>query len=373
LSLDGSGIFDENFRIADLLHDRMARSLIAVVALLGCVSLKLGRKFCRRRTASCDDYERDRESQQTGMRSRFRRHSSIVSRAMSHAQVYVATGLYKSPGGSSLASGVDAKARRAELETMELTNIIFEQAAIATLTVNRPTALNALNREVLEEMARVIREVRHDESVRVLIVTGAGDKAFVAGADIAAMAKMSAIDGIDFSRLGHRVMESFEDLPIPVIAAVNGFALGGGLELALACDLIIASDKARFGQPEINLGLIPGFGGTQRLPRLVGEARALEMNLTGEPISAELAEAIGLANRVVPDHELLDTAVGWARKLAAQPPLAVEQIKRLSGAGDLDQGIEAEKRGFAEVFASDDAREGISAFLQKRPARFTGS
>ena len=153
---------------------------------------------------------------------------------------------------------------------MEFKNITFDKASIATLTVNRPTALNALNRAVLEEMARVLRDVRHDASVRVLIVTGAGDRAFVAGADIAAMSKMSTVDGLEFSRLGHRVMETFEDLPIPVIAAVNGFALGGGLELALACDLIVASEKARFGQPEINLGLIPGFGGTQRLPHRIG-------------------------------------------------------------------------------------------------------
>ena len=182
---------------------------------------------------------------------------------------------------------------------MDLKNIIFEKAAIATLTVNRPAALNALNREVLDDMARVIREVRHDPSVRVLIVTGAGDKAFVAGADIAAMAKMSAVDGLDFSRLGHRVMESFEDLPIPVIAAVNGFALGGGLELALACDLIIASDKARFGQPEINLGLIPGFGGTQRLPHRIGHNKARELIMTGDMFDAKTALELGLANQVV--------------------------------------------------------------------------
>ena len=190
---------------------------------------------------------------------------------------------------------------------MDLKNIIFEKAAIATLTVNRPTALNALNREVLEEMARVIREVRHDPSVRVLIVTGAGDKAFVAGADIAAMAKMSALDGLDFSRLGHRVMESFEDLPIPVIAAVNGFALGGGLELALACDLIVASEKARFGQPEINLGLIPGFGGTQRLPHRIGHNKARELIMTGDMFDAKTALELGLVNQVVAPGELIET------------------------------------------------------------------
>src|SRR5579864_6679600 len=191
-------------------------------------------------------------------------------------------------------------------KSVELKNIIFEKAAIATLTVNRPPALNALNREVLEEMARVIREVRHDASVRVLIVTGAGDRAFVAGADIAAMSKMSATEGLEFSRLGHRVMQSFEDLPIPVIAAVNGFALGGGLELAMACDLIIASDKARFGQPEINLALIPGFGGTQRLPRRIGHPRARHLILTGDMIDAKTALEWGLLNQVVAPEQLLD-------------------------------------------------------------------
>src|SRR5205085_1441885 len=153
-----------------------------------------------------------------------------------------------------------------------------------------------------------LRDVRHDREVRVLLVTGAGERAFVAGADIAAMSEMSATDGLEFTRLGHRVMQTFEDLPIPVIAAVNGFALGGGLELALACDLIIASEKARFGQPEINLGLIPGFGGTQRLPHRIGHARARELIMTGEMIDAKTAFAWGLLNRVVAPAELIPEA-----------------------------------------------------------------
>ena len=181
---------------------------------------------------------------------------------------------------------------------MELTDVTFEKAPIATLTINRPTALNALNKSVLEQITFVLREVRHDESVRVLIVTGAGDRAFVAGADIAAMSKMSTVDGLEFSRLGHRVMQTIEDLPIPVIAAVNGFALGGGVELAMACDLIIASEKARFGQPEINLGLIPGFGGTQRLPHRIGQAKARELIMTGDMIDAKAALELGLVNYV---------------------------------------------------------------------------
>jgi enoyl-CoA hydratase/3-hydroxyacyl-CoA dehydrogenase len=150
-------------------------------------------------------------------------------------------------------------------------------------------------------------------------------------------------------------------------------AFGGGCELAMACDFRIAAESASFGQPEINLGIIPGFGGTQRLPRLVGEAKALELNLTGDPISAEEAYELGLATRVVPDHELLDSAMAWAAKLAGQAPLAIEQIKRVSAAGDLDSGIEAEKQGFAAAFSSEDAREGISAFVEKRNPRFTGT
>ena len=186
---------------------------------------------------------------------------------------------------------------------MELREVTFDKAAVATLTVNRPAALNALNRVVLEDIAQVLSEVRRDAAVRVLIVTGAGDRAFVAGADIAAMSEMAAGEGLEFSRMGHRVMQSFEDLPIPVIAAVNGFALGGGLELAMACDLIIASEKARFGQPEINLALIPGFGGTQRLPHRIGHARAREFVMTGDMFDAKTALALGLVNQVVaPDR-----------------------------------------------------------------------
>ena len=156
------------------------------------------------------------------------------------------------------------------------------------------------------------------------------------------------------------------------IAAINGLAFGGGCELAMACDVRIAAESATFGQPEINLGIIPGFGGTQRLPRLVGPAKALEMNLVGDAISADEAYEFGLANRVVPDHELFDTALAWARKLGGQAPLAVEQVKRVSHKGDLDEGIEAEKEGFAKVFGSEDAREGIGAFLQKRSPEVAG-
>jgi enoyl-CoA hydratase len=252
---------------------------------------------------------------------------------------------------------------------MELKDLTFDNAPIATLTVNRPTALNALNRNVLEEMARVIRDVRHDPSVRVLIVTGAGDRAFVAGADIAAMQKMSAAEGLDFSRLGHRVMESFEDIPIPVIAAVNGFALGGGLELALACDLIIASENARFGQPEINLGLIPGFGGTQRLPHRIGQNRARELIMTGEMFDAKTAMGWGLANAVVPADQLIDTARKLAEKLASKSAFALRQAKaalRASFTMEEDAGLRFEQQAFGVVFGSEDKTEGTAAFVAKR-------
>ena len=256
---------------------------------------------------------------------------------------------------------------------MEFKNLIFEKASIATLTVNRPAALNALNREVLEEMARVIRDVRHDASVRVLIVTGAGDRAFVAGADIAAMSKMSAADGLDFSRLGHRVMESFEDLAIPVIAAVNGFALGGGLELALACDLIVASDKARFGQPEINLGLIPGFGGTQRLAHRIGHNKARELIMTGEMFDAAAALQWGLANQVVPAAELIGAVHALAKKIESKSAFALRQAKaalRAAFTMEEDAGLRFEQQAFGVVFSSEDRVEGTNAFVEKRPPKW---
>jgi enoyl-CoA hydratase len=247
--------------------------------------------------------------------------------------------------------------------------LIFEPGTIATLTVNRPKALNALNRTVVEGMARVLRDVRHDPSVRVLIVTGAGDRAFVAGADIAAMSEMSVADGLEFSRLGHRVMATFEELPIPVIAAVNGFALGGGLELAMACDLIIASEKARFGQPEINLGLIPGFGGTQRLPHRIGHARARELILTGEMFDATTALDWGLVNKVTPFDQLMVETRKLAEKIASKSAFAIRQAKaalRASFTMEEDAGLRYEQSAFGLTFASEDRIEGTRAFVAKR-------
>jgi len=258
---------------------------------------------------------------------------------------------------------------------MELTNLIFDKAPIAMVTVNRPKVLNALNVRVVEELARVLRDVRHDPAVRALIITGAGDRAFVAGADIAAMTEMSVVEGLEFSRLGHRVLQSMEELPVPIIAAVNGFALGGGLELAMACDLAIASDKARFGQPEINLALIPGFGGTQRLPRRIGHPRARHLILTGDMIDAKTALEWGLINQVVPPEQLLDTVRKLAEKIATKSSLAVRQAKAAMVAAATmteDAGLKYEQQAFGVTFSSADRVEGTKAFVENRDPKWQG-
>jgi enoyl-CoA hydratase len=256
---------------------------------------------------------------------------------------------------------------------LKVEDLIFEKGEIALLTVNRPKALNALNRQVVEDLARVLRDVRHDPLTRILIVSGAGDRAFVAGADIAAMSEMIPTEGLEFSRLGHRVMQTMEDLPIPVIAAVNGFALGGGLELAMACDLIIASEKARFGQPEINLALIPGFGGTQRLPHRIGHARARELIMTGDMIDAKTALEWGLVNKVVAAEQLMPEVKSLAAKLASKSGIALRQAKaalRASFTMEEDAGLRFEQSAFGLAFASADRVEGTKAFVEKRDPKW---
>jgi enoyl-CoA hydratase/3-hydroxyacyl-CoA dehydrogenase len=208
--------------------------------------------------------------------------------------------------------------------------------------------------------------------VRALIIASANQQLFCAGADLKAVAAMDFAAGRDLVDALHGLLDGFGRARIVTLAAVNAGAYGGGCELAMACDVRIAAESASFGQPEINLGIIPGGGGTQRLPRLVGTSKALEMNLTGESITAQDAWECGLVNRVVRDEDLLDVALLWARSLAAQPALAIEQIKRVSGAGELAAGLEAEREAFAAVLASEDAREGIGAFLARRRPRFRG-
>jgi enoyl-CoA hydratase/3-hydroxyacyl-CoA dehydrogenase len=232
--------------------------------------------------------------------------------------------------------------------------------------------MNSISPQVVEDLGEVWRAVK-SSGARALVIASANPLLFSAGADIRSFTSLDQAAGAKLIESAHALFSELGRGPIPTIAAVNGLAYGGGCELAMACDVRIAARAALFGQPEIRLGIIPGFGGTQRLPRLVGQSKALEMNLIGDPILADEAFELGLANRVVEDHELLDTALSWARKLASQAPLALAHIKRVSGAGDLDAGIESEKQAFAQAFTSADAREGIAAFLAKRAPNFTGS
>ncbi|MFY2561246.1 enoyl-CoA hydratase/isomerase family protein [Corallococcus terminator] len=257
---------------------------------------------------------------------------------------------------------------------MTYENIRLEHdGAVATLTIDRPKALNALNNKTLQEFEAALKSLGAD--TRVLIVTGGGEKAFVAGADIAEMSALEVPEAQKFAALGHRAFALLESLSIPTIAAVNGFALGGGCELALACDFIYASEKAQLGLPEVGLGVIPGFGGTQRLTRAVGRARAKELVFTGARIDAAKAKEIGLVLEVLPAGELLAHCRSIAAKMIKNGPLAIAKAKRVIEQGadkDLGEANELERQGFAELFGSDDQREGMKAFLEKRPAVFTG-
>lgn len=259
---------------------------------------------------------------------------------------------------------------------MEWKNLLCEKKdQISIVSINRPQGLNALNIETLSELGQVFSQISHDEQTRAVILTGVGDKSFVSGADINQFTELKAIDASGFSRHGHHVFRQIENLGKPAIAAVNGYALGGGCELALACTLRVASEKARFGLPEVSLGLIPGYGGTQRLPRLVGKGRALEMILTGEMIDAQEAYRIGLVNKVVPAEQLLDSCLELANKILRNGPLAVRMALQAVNYGlnsDLETGTLIESNLFGLCFATQDREEGIKAFLQKRKPVFKG-
>ena len=259
---------------------------------------------------------------------------------------------------------------------MEFENITFQtENEIATITFNRPKALNALNNRLLQEFINAVGETGRNEDIRVLVLTGSGDKAFVAGADIKELATFNALQAKMFSQFGHSALHALQSLPIPVIAAVNGYALGGGTEIALACDFIYASDNAMFGLPEITLGLIPGFGGTQRLSRLVGKNRAKEMIFTGEMISATEAMRIGLVNRVCPQTDLMDEVLQTAEKIVSKGRVSLRAAKQVINSGmdaDLTTACNMEIDAFALCMASEDGTEGTRAFIEKRPPKFKG-
>lgn len=259
---------------------------------------------------------------------------------------------------------------------MALDTITYEkQDNIAVVTINRPKALNAINKKVIEDLDQVLDAFDSDRSLRALIITGSGDKAFVAGADIVEMSALEPDDADAFAKKGSAVLRRLELLKIPVIAAVNGFALGGGTEIALACDFIYASEKAKFGQPEVLLGLMPGFGGTQRLARFIGLPRARELIYSGNQIDAKQALEWGLVNKVCAPDKLMDEALTLAKTIASRAPLAVASSKEAINDGfdvSVDKGLKFERDLFRDLFETEDMREGTKAFIEKRQAQFIG-
>ncbi|MDY6972609.1 MAG: enoyl-CoA hydratase-related protein [Thermodesulfobacteriota bacterium] len=259
---------------------------------------------------------------------------------------------------------------------MGLENLIFEkEGGIATIIVNRPKAMNALNSDVLTELGQVVEDIRKDDGVKVVIITGSGNRAFVAGADIAGFVKMDGSALKDFGAKGKGVFNQIEGMSKPVIAALNGMALGGGLELAMACHIRVAAEGAILGLPEAGLGLIPGFAGTQRLPRIVGKAKAIEMMVTGDNISVEEALNLRLVNRVVPLGELRETCVTMAKKIMTKAPLAVRYCIEAANEGfeeSFDRGCDIETEKLLAAFATEDAREGLNSFIERRKPTYKG-
>ncbi|MBF0227201.1 MAG: enoyl-CoA hydratase/isomerase family protein [Desulfobacterales bacterium] len=259
---------------------------------------------------------------------------------------------------------------------MEFQTIIYNlENQVATISFNRPESLNALNETLMLELSSLLDEIAKNEDIKVLILTGAGDKSFVAGADINVLATLNTLQAKEFSKIGHIIIDKLQKLSIPVIAAVNGFALGGGTEIALACDFIYASENAMFGLPEITLGVIPGFGGTQRLPRLVGPAIAKEMIFTGKMISAAEAKEIGLVNKVLPANALMEEVKKVAKSLSFKGQVSLRAAKQAINNGlnsTLEIGCSIEIDAFAMTFASEDSKEGLKAFLEKRKPTFKG-
>lgn len=259
---------------------------------------------------------------------------------------------------------------------MESGKIIYEKReGIATITINRPQALNALNEEVIPEFLLRLEEAKKDKDIKILVITGAGEKAFCAGLDLKTAMNITVTKAVEMSRLGQELTLAIEELGKPVIAAINGYALGGGLELAMACDIRIASEKARIGQTEVNVGLIPGWGGTQRLPRLVGKGIAKELIFTGKMIDTTTAERIGLINMVVPPEKLKAAVEEFAKEVISKPPIALKLAKELiNNSIETDQrtGLIHEAEAFGILSSTDDYREGVSAFIEKRKPEYKG-
>ena len=259
---------------------------------------------------------------------------------------------------------------------MEFKNTLYEKRdGMATITINRPEAMNALNAETIPEILSRLDDAEKDDNIKVVVITGAGEKAFCAGLDLKPMRDIKVIKAVEMSRLGQKLTLAIEELGKPVIAAINGYALGGGLELSMACDIRIVSEKARVGQPEVNVGLIPGWGGTQRLPRLVGKGIAKELIFTGKMIDAKTAERIGLVNMVVPPEKLMSAVNELADVIMSKPPIAIRLAKELINSSietDQGTGLVHEAEAFGILSSTEDYREGVSAFIEKRKPEYKG-